>query len=92
MIALVVAVALVVDEKHLKFVSTNCAPPVVDQKHTLNLSIDRGYLVYIYIKLNIYSFRSYDVLLIYISKLDILLYYYILYYTIYYIIIVILYV
>ena len=34
-IVLVVAVALVVDQKHLIFVSTNCAPPVVDQKHTL---------------------------------------------------------
>ena len=36
-IALVVAVALVVDEKHSIFVSTNCAPPVFDQKHTLIL-------------------------------------------------------
>ena len=32
-------VALVVDEKHLTFVSTNCAPPVVDQKHTHSQSI-----------------------------------------------------
>ena len=35
-IALVVAVALVVDQKHLIFVSTNCTPPVFDQKHTLS--------------------------------------------------------
>ena len=39
-IALVVAIALVVDEKHLIFVSTNCAPPVVDQKHTLRYIIE----------------------------------------------------
>ena len=30
-ISLVVVVALVIDQKHLIFVSTNCAPPVVDQ-------------------------------------------------------------
>ena len=42
-IELEVAVALVDDQKHSTFVSTNCAPPVVDQKHTLNV-----YLLYIY--------------------------------------------
>ena len=34
-IELEVAVALVDDQKHSTFVSTNCARPVVDQKHTL---------------------------------------------------------
>ena len=42
-IALVVAVALVVDEKHSTFVSTKCAPPVFDQKHTLRMAL---YAVY----------------------------------------------
>ena len=32
---LVLVIALVVDEKHSIFVSTKCAQPVFDQKHTL---------------------------------------------------------
>ena len=31
-----------VDQKHLTFVSTNCTPPVFDQKHTHGVSTTRG--------------------------------------------------